>query len=111
MFVSLAFKLRPFDIAPKAQQYDPDSGTSQKLVFCTDQVIITENGGVRINYLGTKNDTSRDGLSVEIPPSSNSKLHPVFCLKCYMKRTDSVRPKDNPVFEKNRKTPWTQMEY
>ena len=97
--LALAFMLRPSDIAPKSVKYNLDTNTTERFLFTTDAVHFPENGGVSLKFLGTKNDTNRDGFSVSIPPASNAVLDPASALQCYILRSSHLRPThSNPVF-------------
>ena len=97
--LALCMMLRPSDIAPKAVYFDKLTLTEQKLILCIDQVVFEQDGKLTIKFLGIKNDTSRDGFDVTIPPASNPVVDPVLALKDYIFRTDTHRssPK-SPVF-------------
>ena len=55
--LALSFMLRPLDIAPKGVQTENFNGTVQRLVFSNDMVTFPEDGGVRIKFIETKNDS------------------------------------------------------
>ena len=90
--------LQPSDTAPKEVTYNQADRDTSRLVFSTDNISFPENGGLRITFLGIKNDTSRDGFEVEIPPLSNPKLDPALGLKAYLTRTEKYRVPPYPVF-------------
>lgn len=91
--------LRPSDIAPKTELYDSEAGFNKTLIFSTDQVHFLPDGNLKLVFFGIKNDTSRDGFEVTVPPASESKLDPVSSLKCYIARTAKLRSKKTkPVF-------------
>ena len=89
---------RPSDLAPKGV-----------ISSCAEDIIISPivlgnidfpvDGLQTINFWGIKNDSSRSGFEVNIPPNSNSVLDPVKCVKDYIDRTQEMRPSDTkPLF-------------
>jgi len=98
--LALVFMLRPSDIAPKAKCLNTESLASEQLVFGVDQVSFEENGNLTLKFHGIKNDYSRDGFTVSVPPASDSKVDPVCALKTYIERTQQARESvpNQPVF-------------
>jgi hypothetical protein len=97
--LALTLMLRPSDIAPHARIFDNDTGFSKPVIFSTDNVLFNEDGSASITLAGIKNDTSRDGFQVCLPPTQPEKLNPVNVLRNYLQRTELVRPPDTrPVF-------------
>ena len=95
--LALAMMLRPSDVAPHAKVIQND-GEIRPLQLKTDQVSFNSDGSCVITLHGIKNDYHRDGFDVVVKPTSNAKLDPVRCLKCYIERTKYFRPKHNPLF-------------
>ena len=89
--LALALMLRPSDIAPLARRYDAGTDIVSDFVMSTDQFQFTEDGAVKVTFLGVKNDTQRTGFQVTLPPSTDPKLDPVGALRTYLSLTDSVR--------------------
>ena len=94
--LALAFMLRPSDVAPKGTMYDSQTSCEQTLTFTTDKIQLCFDG-VRIQFFGIKNDTSRSGFEVFVPSHKNVILDPKTTLQHYLERTDSVRT-DGAVF-------------
>ena len=58
-----------------------------------------EDGSVTNHFWGIKNDSTRSGFEVNIPPNTNFYLDPLKCLKDYIARTQDMRPCDTkPLF-------------
>ena len=97
--LALVLMLRPSDIAPRSVVVDPTSGEIMSRVFSTDQVTFQENS-VTVTLQGIKNDTSRSGFTVRIPAASDEILDPVYALRSYILRTESIRriTPSQPVF-------------
>ena len=89
--LSLAFMLRPSDIAPKGVLFDATSCADERLILGMDQVIFEPDGKLTIKFLGIKNDTSREGFEATIPPAANALCDPIITLKTYIDRTQSMR--------------------
>jgi len=100
--LSLTFMLRPSDIAPRSVVFDGTHTSPQKVIFSVEQVLFLEDGGMSLSFHGIKNDYTRDGFTVTLPPVEDrfSKVDPIRCLKEYILRTDSIRHKvfGCPVF-------------
>ena len=95
--MALTLMLRPSDIAPKGTHVIGTDKT--KYVFSTDNIKQLADGGLMVTFFGTKNDTSRSGFEVHLPPSSDAEIDPCTALLCYIARTDDIRPlADKPVF-------------
>ncbi|XP_072050326.1 uncharacterized protein [Amphiura filiformis] len=95
--MALTLMLRPSDIAPKSVQFNENTCETSRWLFSTENITFTENAA-KIKFHGVKNDTSRTGFEVLLQPVPDVKLNPVRALKDYIEVTQSVRPKDNPVF-------------
>ena len=89
--LALALMLRPSDIAPLARRYEAGTDIVSDFVMSTDQFQFTEDGAVKVTFLGVKNDTQRTGFQVTLPSSPDPQLDPVRALRTYLSRTDSVR--------------------
>ena len=97
--LAFAYMLRPSDIAPKSVSYDSDSDSFSLFVFSRSQVIFSDDGSLTITFFAIKNDGSRDGFDVTIPPCDDIMLDPVCALKDYMCRTSNFVDGDSsPVF-------------
>jgi hypothetical protein len=88
--LALTLMLRPSDIAPKSVQYDSDKDHVSNLVFHENQISFTPDG-VKLVFLGIKNDMNRAGFDIFLPMGSDPKLDPVLALKAYMDRTAHMR--------------------
>ena len=89
--LALALMLRPSDIAPRTVTFDPVTGKNKKIIFSTKQILFNDDGSACVKFFGVKNDTSREGFQVRLPPHSVSKLCPVKTLKDYIEITDKCR--------------------
>ena len=91
---------RPSDLAPRGVKSSrSEDSTTTQIVLSLDNIVFCEDGSMTIHFWGIKNDTTRSGFEVNIPPNVNTVLDPVQCLKDYIHRTDSVRPRDTkPLF-------------
>jgi integrase len=98
--MAIVLMLRPSDIAPKGvKNITSESVGVTKLVFSTDHIKCLPDGGMLISFFGTKNDSTRTGFEVHMPPSTDAEVDPCLTLREYITRTDNIRPKpDNPVF-------------
>lgn len=98
--VLLAFvlMLRPSDVAPKAQTYNPILDISEQVQFSTDNLSFNGDGSLTVIFYGIKNDYHRDGFSVHVPPASDSRLDPVNSLRVYIEKTSIYRGNSGPVF-------------
>jgi hypothetical protein len=98
--LALCIMLRPSDVAPKGVLFDPEREECNPLVFSTDNISRQADSSLSISFLGIKNDYSREGFNVVIPPTSDKKLDPVHTLETYIDRTTLQRTQasGNPVF-------------
>ena len=97
--LALTLMLRPSDIAPKAELYDPESDSARRLTFAMKHVIFNEDGSAQITFFGIKNDMQRTGFEGRLPSHSEAKLDPVRTLHDYIHATMPQRPQpENPVF-------------
>ena len=98
--LALTAMLRPSDVAPQAQLFDPETFSVDRLAFSFRQVTFTPDGNLQIVFHGIKNDTDRKGFPVTISAGSCKKLDPVSCLLSYTNRTKIMRQAitDEPVF-------------
>lgn len=87
--LALTLMLRPSDLAPRSVQLDPVSGGTKPMIFSSDMV--TFDGSVTIKFLGIKNDSTRTGFEVSLPPAQDKFLDPVDALRSYMIRTEDIR--------------------
>lgn len=79
----------------------PFSFEQDRVVFSTDQTVFDKDGSMTITFHGIKNDTTRSGVQVVVPPANNPLLDPVECLQDCMCRTANVRDTSDqlvPVF-------------
>lgn len=51
-----------------------------------------------MTFFGIKNDTSRSGFEIRVPPADNAKIDPVSTLKCYIELTGHFTSANGPVF-------------
>ena len=97
--LALTIMLRPSDIAPKAQIYDPVSKQTTPVTFSTDNIVFERDGSATITVFGNKNDLQRAGFCEKLPPHENPKLDPVAALATYISKTQGFRPRSSsPVF-------------
>lgn len=89
--LALVAMLRPSDIAPKSVIFDPRDMKCYNNVLLTDSVIFKSDGSLSMVLHGIKNDTSRTGFEIDIPPHSNPQLDPVDALKVYIDKTQKWR--------------------
>ncbi len=103
--LALVFMLRPSDVAPHARVFDPEKHVVETIVFNANQVQFHDNGDLTITFHGIKNDYTRDGFSVTMPPASVPQVDPNQCLQVYMTRTAATRAAipSRPVFVSLRK--------
>ena len=94
--LAFSLMLRPSDIAPKALFFDNLTGETKKFIFSTDMIEFTLDG-LKVCFLGIKNDAQRAGFQVFLPSNPNSKLDPVGTIKEYINRTEPYRS-DRGVF-------------
>ena len=94
--LAFSLMLRPSDIAPKALFFDNLTGETKKFIFSTDMIEFTSEG-LKVCFLGIKNDAQRSGFQVFLPSTPNSKLDPVATIKEYINRTEPYRS-DRGVF-------------
>ena len=107
--LALSLMLRPSDIAPKSVSFDPESGATKCFNFSRDQVTINTNGTVTIVFHGIKNDTDRASFSIDLQPATDVNMCPVWALKEYLCRTDSLSLSPHrPVFL-NLKRPYSAL--
>ena len=96
--IALTFMVRPSDIAPRTQLFDPVSSKMSPYMLSRHNVMFHSDGSLSLTFFGIKNDTSRSGFEVRVPPSDNVKVDPVSTLKCYIERTDHLTSVNGPVF-------------
>ena len=95
--LALTAMLRPSDIAPKAQVFDPTTGVASSVVFSIGNITFDAEG-MNIVFFGIKNDTQRTGFEVYIPRGVDEKLDPVSVLELYIYVTEPARPAGGAVF-------------
>jgi len=96
--LALVAMLRPSDIAPHARIYMPESGLTDSMTLSVNQIRFELDNSVTIWFHGIKNDYKRDGFEVRIAPSEDPQLDPVGALKCYIEKTETMRPSNGSVF-------------
>lgn len=97
--LALLFMCRPSDLAPKGVIFDPLMLQGRSRILSTQNVRFPADGGVTIEFLGIKNDTSRQGFVVTIPGSVIHKVDAASALKTYITRTAAVRTTpEQPLF-------------
>jgi len=94
--LAFSLMLRPSDIAPKALFFDNLTGETRKFIFSTNMIEFNSEG-LKVSFLGIKNDAQRSGFQVFLPSAPNSKLDPVAAIKDYITRTEPYRT-DEGVF-------------
>ena len=76
--LALAMILRPSDLTPKAAIFNKEKqDLSGKLSLTTDDVQFNQDGTMTITLHGIKNDYSRDGFEVTIPPAAEINWIPL----------------------------------
>ena len=97
--LALHLMLRPSDIAPKAQTFNPDDNSAKPIIFSRNDISFNSDGSANFVFHGTKNDSDRSGFSVHLPAGTQAIIDPINTLKSYITRTQHLCPKDsNPVF-------------
>ena len=96
--ITLTFMIRPSDIAPRKDFFDPVSSKMSPYILSRDNVAFHSDGSLALTYIGIKNDTSRSGFEVRVPPTANAKVDPVLTLKCYIERTGHLTTTNGLVF-------------
>lgn len=96
--MALYFMTRPSDIAPRAESFDPVNNTVTSCTLKRNNVTFHPDGSLTITFFGIKNDTSRSGFEVRLPPSDDHSLDLARALSVYMDRTSKQVPADGPVF-------------
>jgi hypothetical protein len=97
--MAITFMARPSDLAPMGVLFDPESMACKRQVFSSNNIIFNDDGSMCVRFFGTKNDSSRTGFEVNVPPAEDVKVDPVSCLKIYIDRTKHIRPvEDSPLF-------------
>ena len=96
--VALSFMIRPSDIAPRTELFDPVLSKISPYILSRKNVNFHTDGSLSLTFFGIKNDSNRSGFEVRIPPSENAKVDPVSTLKCYIERTSQLTSTDGPVF-------------
>ena len=97
--LALVFMLRPSDVAPRSKMLNSENHLEQ-MSFGESQVQFNDNGSLTLMFHGIKNDTTRDGFTVTLPPASEPQVDPIRSLKDYMDRTavDRAVVPSRPVF-------------
>ena len=96
--VAIICMTRPSDLAPYISSSE-DLRITPIVVLSLDNIDFYTNGSVSIHFWGIKNDSTRSGFEVNIPPNSNRILDPGQCLNDYMDRTCELRPSETkPLF-------------
>ena len=82
--------LWPSDISPKSVVFNTDTHQSDHILITQEQLTFHSDGSHTVRLLGIKNDTSRSGMEVTIPPGDVVKLDPIQSLKEYVAKMASV---------------------
>ena len=91
-FVALTCMTRPSDLAPRGVTLNKTDLSINNSVSTVDNVGFHDDKSMTIHFFGIKNDTSRSGFEVNIPPTNdNPRMDPVSCLKTYIDRTTEYR--------------------
>ena len=96
--LAFVLMLRPSDVAPNAQYYNPILDSGERHIFTTDHLTFNQDGSLSVIFHGIKNDYDRDGYKVNVPCASDNKLDPVGALKVYVDKTHDLRGQNGPVF-------------
>ena len=77
--LALTFMTRPSDLAPRAQVFYASDNSVDMCVLLRDYVQFHHDKSMTmtITFFGVKNDTSRTGFEVRVPPSKDLKTEPV----------------------------------
>jgi len=89
---------RPSDIAPRGEVYDSASDSFISCTLSRDNIEFHEDGSLSVTFFGIKNDTSRSGFQVRIPPTQDLAINPVDALKEYVKATSHLTSESGSVF-------------
>ena len=93
--LALVCMTRPSDLAPKGVNLDTRDLSVHNIVLTVDNIHFMASNSLTIFFFGIKNDTSRSGFEVNIPPNLDDIImDPVSCLREYIDRTAAVRPTD-----------------
>ena len=96
--LALVLMLRPSDVAPKSQAFNPLSLSTTPVFFTTGDIVYKDDGGATVWIHGNKNDTDRAGFQVDLVPSSDPLVDPIQALRSYIDKTNKYRPTRGPVF-------------
>ena len=96
--LALVLMLRPSDVAPKSQAFNPRSLSTTPVFFTTEDIVYKDDGGATVWIHGNKNDTDRAGFQVDLVPSSDPLVDPIQALRSYIDKTNKYRPTGGPVF-------------
>ena len=86
--------LRPSDVAPGAELYNPEDSARSVFEFTTDDVSLT-GGHMDISFHGIKNDYQRKGMKVSVKPASDPTMCPVGAMSAYLDKTRQCRSDTN----------------
>ena len=89
--LALVCMLRPSDVSPAAELFNPASRVFQ---FTTDEIQFNADRMV-VQFRRIKNDYQRQGYEVSIPRSSNAACCPVLAMYKYIERTQAMRSGNN----------------
>ncbi len=96
---AITFMARPSDLAPRGVQFDPVTCAISGQVLSVNNIVFNKDGTMTVRFFATKNDSTRTGFEVCVPPSREPQVDPVQCLHVYIDRTQSVRLADGaPLF-------------
>ena len=98
--VCMTSQTRPSDLAPRGINFNSKDLSIHNIVLSLDNVQFLPDNSLTIHFFVIKNDTSRTGFEVNIPPNTEDIImDPVSCLREYINRTATFRPMDTkPLF-------------
>ena len=67
-------------------------------VLSRDNITFHPDTSVTITFFGIKNDSSRSGFEVRIPPSDVPNTDPICALKQYISRIQDLTHESGPLF-------------
>ena len=92
--LALVCMLRPSDVAPGAELFNPETNTTSGFEFTVNDVEFLDDH-MLVNLHGIKNDYQRRGFQVKIHRATEPLVCPVLSLQEYIDRTSQWRTPDN----------------
>jgi len=98
--LALSVMLRPSDIAPNGEHFNPETDSVEPFTFSTEDITRNTDGSVGIKFHGIKNDYDRQGFAVNLQPADQVFMDPVGTLDVYVQRSQQYRVDipGSPVF-------------